>query len=197
MNHCERAGHLRVKQIRKESRNLMRDELTFVDDGRARKAADVEQLTFAQLKAGTLIGHPLTDDIELALEGFLILDPLAARDKNLNYDRHPRPRDLAALGWVNRHRAPAQELLPLLVHYFFEDRLCLFARLRVARHKHHPDAVIPRRGHKKAEFGSFTRQEIVGKLQQDAGAVTRQRVASAGTAMSQIVENLQAFQHDI
>ena len=41
------------------------------------------------------------------------------------------------------------------------------------------------------------REKLVRNLHQDAGAVAGQRIASAGAAMGQVVEHLEALLHDV
>ena len=46
-------------------------------------------------------------------------------------------------------------------------------------------------------MGTFLLKELVGHLEQDAGAVAGFRVATAGAAMSQVHQNLQGLGDDL
>src|ERR1700737_2600477 len=191
MHHHERRLDRGIEQVGVEPRNLVRDELAPVDDGRALEAAYVEKLSLVEPKFRAFVGDAFADDVELALERFLVPDRLASADEHLAYRRNSLMRDHAALRVVDRHRAPSQKTLSLFANHPLENFLTSTPLLRVERHEDHPDAVLARSGQSEAELFALLDEEFVRNLHQDARAVSRQRVASAGAAMCQVVEHLQ------
>ena len=60
----------------------------------------------------------------------------------------------------------------------------------------HGHAVCARLWQADAQFGAFARKEVVGNLNEDAGAVAGLRVAARGAAMGEVDEHLEALADD-
>jgi hypothetical protein len=60
----------------------------------------------------------------------------------------------------------------------------------------HADAVFARRGQRDALLGHLFAVQVVGQLDQDARAVAHQLVGAHGAAVVEVLEDLQALQHD-
>ena len=65
------------------------------------------------------------------------------------------------------------------------------------RQEDHADAVFARRRQVDALLGHFFAEELVGNLQQDARAITHQRVSADGAAMVEVVQDAQALLDDL
>jgi hypothetical protein len=61
----------------------------------------------------------------------------------------------------------------------------------------HTDTVLAFRGESEAEGGALAGEELVGDLDEDAGAIAGFGVAAAGSAMGKIDEDLDAFSDDV
>ena len=64
------------------------------------------------------------------------------------------------------------------------------------RQEHHADAVLARRRQRDALRGHLGAVELVGDLDQDAGAVAHQRIGPDRAAVVQVLEDLQALLDD-
>ena len=93
--------------------------------------------------------------------------------------------------------APAEDGETFLTGDAFDDAFADEALLGFHGQEHHADAVVARVGQGVAEFLAFAGEELVGNLDEDAGAVTGFGVATAGSAMGQIDEDLDAFGDDV
>ena len=72
----------------------------------------------------------------------------------------------------------------------------LFARRTrsgFARQKNHADAILAERWQGHSLLSTDTTQMRIGQLDENAGAVTEQRIVAGRAAMAKIVENLQAL----
>ena len=135
----------------------------------------------------------LADDVELALERVGIGAIGAARDEKLADDRRVRPDAVAERRGIDRHIAPAQERLALGGDEMRDHLFAGAAGLRIARQEHHADAIGAGLGQLEVEALGLGAEQPVGKLDQDAGAVARQRVGADRPAMREIVQNLDAL----
>ena len=78
-----------------------------------------------------------------------------------------------------------------------DDRFRGLTLLVIEWKEQHPDAIFAARRKFEAELARFAAQELMRNLQEHAGAVAGARIASACTAMGQVVEDLDALAHDI
>ena len=73
----------------------------------------------------------------------------------------------------------------------------LQACARLHRQECHADAVFARRRQRESQPGAFPREVFVRNLDQHAGAVAGFRIASAGAAMGQVHQNLNALDDNV
>src|SRR5712692_3464186 len=139
MHHRERGFYFRIAKVGIELRNLVRDELAFVDDGRRREAAKIEQLAVLKAQRGARIGDVLADDVELALECLGVGNSRASSDKDLTHRRQSPPRDVAAGALDHRYRTPSEQPLPLLAHHALHYGLGRLAPRVIERQKNLSD----------------------------------------------------------
>ena len=78
-----------------------------------------------------------------------------------------------------------------------QDAFALQAWMLLDRQKDHSYAIAPAVRQGKAELLTFAREELVRNLDEDARAVARFRIASAGAAMGQVEQDLNALFDDV
>src|SRR5690606_26205045 len=98
-----------------------------------RQARNVEVLAVVEVRLADLPLDALADDEQLALECRLVRRARAAADEDLPDLGQVAARQAAAAALVDRHGAPAEQLLPLLAHDLRERLLAEVPFLHVAR----------------------------------------------------------------
>jgi hypothetical protein len=93
--------------------------------------------------------------------------------------------------------APGDELEPRLANRALEDLPTLVSLVRLARQEHHADAVFPGLGKTVLLRRQLLLEERVRDLQEDARAVARQWITSAGAAMLEVGKNRQTLVDDV
>ena len=93
---------------------------------------------------------------------------------------------------LDRNITPSEEPLSLFGHNGFQLTLAMLALIGIARKKDTASAILAILRQIDSQFGGLGREQFMGKLRQNAGAVTRFRIATTSAAMGQIDENLQA-----
>ena len=116
---------------------------------------------------------------------------------DLTDHRHLVEHRLAEAGGVDRHVAPADQLLALDADEVLELAHRQLARRLVARHEAHGDAVAAGFRQLEALLGGPVTEQGVGDLDQAAGAVTHQRIGAHGAAVVQVDQDLQAALDDL
>ena len=96
----------------------------------------------------------------------------------------------------HRHVAPAEQHLPLVLDRTLDLVLAGEARQPILRQEHHAHAVLPDRRKLHPLRRHFLAQEPVRDLDQDAGAVARQRIGAGRAAVSEVLEDLQPLVDD-
>ena len=214
--------HARIHQIGEHRLDLIGNQHAFIDERVRRQTRDVE-IFFLGRRDRQLVDRvldALADDVQLPLERradgktgpgalFAVVcrkglpDPFfrahqwcRAADENLLEVRLHRGGGGAHQAIVGRQVAPAEQALPLFVDDLFDERFDRGARRRVARQKHGADAVFALRRQRDAQPRGFLAQELVGNLNQDAGAVAGVHFAAARPAVQQVDENLQRLADD-
>ncbi len=164
---------------------------------------EVLPIVDAALPDGRL--EALADDVELALERFLIEGRVvagAARGggrrahedvEHLRLDGARRPADVPV---VRRHLAPAEELQPLLPHDHREEHLREGAGLRVGRAEEEPHRVLAGRRQEHAGALQLRAHERVGDLDHHACAVARVGLGARRRAVRELLERGQAVRDD-
>ena len=138
----------------------------------------------------------LADDVELALERVLIHRGGSAGDEHLPDDGLDVLRPLGEPAVVGRHVAPAEQDLALTRHGALDLLLAGHPRGGLLRQEHHADAVLADGRQREALRPAHLAQEPVGELDQDAGAVTLQRVGAGRAAMRQVPEDREPLRDD-
>ena len=69
--------------------------------------------------------------------------------------------------------------------------------MRVHRQKGHPHPILAGRREFKTKPGALALEKRMRNLNQNSSAVARLRIAAAGSAMRQVDQYLNAFEHDV
>ena len=104
-------------------------------------------------------------------------------------DRLGRPGDVAEAGVVGRHVAPAEHREPGLANRPLEDLVAPLSDALALGSKDHGDAVLGRFGQSEAQRLGFGGEELVGDLQQHAGAVAGRFVGPGRAAVHQVQQH--------
>jgi len=138
----------------------------------------------------------LPDHVELPLEASVVTHGGPPADEDLLDHRLDRPRRIAEEMVVGRHVAPAEHELALFLDDRVQQDLHLLALLGIARQEHQAAPVLGGTGKGDLEASALPPQELVGHLQQDAGAVAGVRLAAAGATVQEVDQHLQGLAHD-
>ena len=130
---CEGALETVVLQVGIEHGDLLGQHHALVDDRAAGQRTDIE---FLDLRLCHGLFDPAADDVKLALERILV-DVLEVRDQNL-LDLWPGSVCLGAqTGHIDRHMAPAIDVVPHAQHFALDDGPAFFLRAEIgARQKY-------------------------------------------------------------
>ncbi|MNS92630.1 hypothetical protein D3C72_1267730 [compost metagenome] len=186
-----------VLQVEVVGTDLVGQQQALVDHGAAGHARNVVFLAVLELQALDVGAGGLADHVQLALQRVLHDHVVAAADEDLAQQRflfaHGGRHGHVA---VDRHVAPAQQHLAFGLDGAFHLLFAGFARGVFLRQEDHADAIFAGRGQRDALLGHFFAVQQVGQLDQDAGAVAHQLVGADGAAVVEVLEDLQALQHD-
>ena len=138
----------------------------------------------------------LADHHQLAFERVLIGAILAARHKALADYGHRGEHGLAKAIGIDRHIAPADHALAFLGDELFKRRGHKFARGGILRQEAHGDRIVARLRQLEAFAVRPFAEQLVGQLDQQARAITQQRVGTHRTAVVEVFENFQRLAHD-
>ena len=139
----------------------------------------------------------LAQDEQAALEHGLVRDALAAADEDLNARRCVRANAFAEQGLVGRHIAPTKQRQSFALARFRDDLLDDPASLRITRHEQEPGAVVAEFGQRETKLFAFRLEEAVRDLHQHAATVAGVHIRTNGTAVIEIVQDLQAHRHNV
>ena len=168
---------------------MVGDQHTLIDDGAGREAGRVKEVPiFYFATVANRVFSALADDVELALKGQRIVAlHLAAADKYLALKRLAQLGGVAQGGIVGGHVPPAEQALALFLDDAGEALLADLARAGIGRQKQHAHSVLTRRGQLKV---ANVAKELVGQLHQHAGTVARIGLATAGTSVLEMFQDL-------
>ena len=193
MDERERGHDARVLQVRVVLPDLVGKQHPLVDDRPRRHRRHVELLAVRELERLDRVAGGLADDVQLALERVGDGDLGPAADEHLADHRLDLARRLSEVGAVDRHVPPAEEHLALVLDRALDLVLAGEARGRLPRQEHHPDAVLTDRREGDPGARELLAEELVGDLDQDAGAVGELRVVPDRTPVGQVLEDQQAL----
>ena len=188
--------HPRVGEVGIELVDLIGQQQPFVDDRPGGEGADVGEGLAGEAKLAELDLEALADHKQLPLE-------LVARGLLPSpHERLPNHRlDLAGRGTdgavVDRHGAPAEELLPLFLAKPGKERLSALLLLRRRGEEDVADGPVARSGKADAGLGRDGVEEFLRHLDEDAGPVAGERIAPAGPAVGEVFEHLEPLTDDL
>ncbi len=197
--HQRQRGHrTRIEQVGIVLADLVGQQQALVVHRACRHRHHVELFAVLEVERADGVRGAATHDVELALErlGHHHVGPAADEDLadhrllGLHGRRH---RHVV----IDRDVAPAEHDLA-----FGHDRtLDLFftgqARSGFLGHEHHAHAVLTGQRKAHAQLRHLLPVELVRDLDQDACAIALQRVGTDRTAVIQVLQDLEALQHDV
>ncbi len=184
----ERALEPLVLQVGVEAPQLVGDQHPLVDDGARRERRRVEVRARREL-------DDAADHVELALERVLVaLEAGAGLDEQLLDVRARAVGGLADVRLVDRHVAPAEDVLALDADVELEQLLELRAAASRPAAGSHADAVAAGRGQLEVHDAA---EERVGQLGEDARAVAGADVGALGAAVLEVVERRERVHDDL
>ena len=191
VDHGEPRDRDRVAEVRVEGGQLVGGEHPLVHQGPAAEARQVEAVAGQPDRVAAPLDDP-PEDVEAAFQGVAL--EAEGADEELADDRHPGQGGRPGARRLHRDVAPAEQPEPLVVAGGGDQRLAVRPGGGVVGEEGHPHPVGA--GRREGETG-VPAQEGVGELDQDAGAVTAQRVRTGGTAVAQVAQRLQAGADDL
>ncbi len=197
VHHRQRGDHRRVAQIAVVLADLMREEHALIDDRARRHRRHVELLAMAQLQRLDRVPGALADDVELALQRVLVELVGAARDENLPDHRLDFLGPLGETRVVGRHVAPAKEDLAFGGDCPLDLLHAGHAGGRLLGKKDHPRTVLADGGQRQPLAAAHPPQKRIRELNEDAGAVSLERVRTGRAAVSQVLQDLQRLTDDL
>ena len=183
MNERDRRLHARIAQVGEVLIELHRRQHPLVDQRLVGEARDVPVLRAADRRDANFVVGALADHVELALELGFVGGVFATLDENLADKGLALARSLAEHGVVDRHRARTEIDLPLGLHDTREHLFDPTALGRIARHENETTGVAS--GLRQGDVGILggILKKAVRHLHQNAGAVARVDLATAGATM--------------
>ena len=196
VHEAERADHFGIGQFGVEVGDLGGEEQPFIDDGARGERRHVEEVFAWDIALGDFGFGAFAHEVEFALElGFV--HSFAAGDEDLLDVGLRVAGHTADGGAVDGRIAPAEDGEAFFAHDAFDDAFGAEARLRFHGQEGHADAVLAGGRQGEAEFGALAGEELVGDLDEDSGAVAGFGIATAGSSVGQVDEDLDALDDDV
>ncbi len=197
MHQGQRRHGTRVLQVEVVLAHLIGQQQALVDHRAAAHAGHVVLAAVRQLERLDRGTGGLADDVELALQRIGHDHVGATADEDL-----PDHRLLGAHGRrhrhlrIHRHIAPPEQHLALGLDRARELLLAGQARRVLLGQEDHAHAVFARRWQFDALYRHLGAVELVGNLDQDAGAVAHQLVGADGATVVEVGQDAQALLDD-
>ncbi len=138
----------------------------------------------------------LADDEQLALQ-LVLRHALRPAYENLLDIRLRAARDAADGVRIDRRVAPSENRQSFFARDALDNAFDQQPVARLDGQKDHADAILARGRQRETELGALPREKSVRDLNENAGAVARLGIATAGAAMRQIDEDLQALKDNV
>ena len=196
MDHRDGALDALVEQIRVESQQLRGVEHALVHDRPAAQRRNVEVAAVRNCRTGDRLLDQAADDVELPLEGQVLDGPFGPIDEHLADQGLTGLRARAETGVVGRNLTPAQEMEALLRHDSLEEPEALDATDLVRRQEDHAHAVAAAAAELEPRLSRLFREELVGDLDGQAGAVAGVLLGSGRASMLEVDQYGQGIAND-
>src|SRR5262245_15052180 len=135
------------------------------------------------------VGDDLADAVEPALELLTVRHAVGPADENLPVHRLHGLHHLGKTRVVDRHRAPAQELQPFLTDDAHPHALAVGAQPLILRHEQVADGIPTGLGQLDLELHALLGQEVMRNLDEDAGAIARDRIGADRAAVLDVAQD--------
>jgi hypothetical protein len=187
----ELALRLLFAQVEVERVEPLGERQALVDHRSRRQARDVEA---AEARLGRPAARALADHEQRSLER---RNGAHAADEELAQHRHRRARDGAEHLGVDRHVAPANDLLVMVTDRLFEDANLARPGAGVAREEALRDRVVAHVGELDAGAPQNALVVRVRDVEQDARAVAGAGIAPGRAAMGQAAQDLDPLEDHV
>ena len=179
-------------EVRKELRRLVGEEHALVEQRLRGKTRNVKE----KPPLDHLLLDQATNHVELSVEE-VRLQALGRTDEDLLDDRHSLSRDLADLVGVRRHFPPTEQRLSLGGDGRRDDLLLPTTLRRIRREKDQRRRIGAQIGQTEPALIRHPAQKAIGCLQQKTRTISRTRVGSRRSPVSQMTENLRPHSDNV
>ena len=195
MNQRQRRHHPGVGEVGVELVDLIGEQQPLVDDRPRRERADVGEGLPGEAELAELDLEPLADHEQLPFE-LVAGRLLPAADKRLPNHR----LDLAGRGTdgaiVDRHRSPAEELLPFFLAKAGKERLGALLLFRFRWQEDVADGPVAGSGQADPGLRRDGVEKLLRHLDEDAGPVSGERITPASAAVGEVFKDLEPLTDD-
>ncbi len=195
MDEGQRRHQARVGQVLVVGLDLIRQEHALVDDGARRQADRVVAYVTAFVGVLQRIRDHFARKVEFALE-VALAHVVGLANEHLPVIRLGGLDQFRQRGIVGRHAPPTQDFERLLFEDAVPDRIAVPAQARIARGEDVAHRVLAGCRQFETDFTAFRGHKLMRNLDQNAGAVARQRISADRAAVFEIFENAQSVFDD-
>ena len=197
VHQSQRALHQGIVQVGIESGDLFGQKHAFINQRLVGQAGDIPVTRLQERQVGNDVRRAFADDIQLALEGHVVLQRAPARDEHLPDERLRRFGGGAERRIIRWNGAPTDDLQAFFFDDLLKRSLALLPFGRVLRQENEAGAILTGLRKLEAEFITLLLEEGMRYLHQEARTVARVGFAPAGPAMVQVPEHLQRLLNDL
>ena len=189
MDYRQRRLHARIREIGKIDLDLLRREHSLINNGVRRQAVEI--------RLGRRFFNSFANQVKLSFKFSGRPDVRILLNENLLEYRFHCFRRVTDRGIVCGHGPPSQQSLSCPHDGRFDDFFAPACRRRIPRKENHSNAVASRRRQSEAQFLAFALVKLMRNLHQDSGSVACVCLATFGSAMLQVHENLEGPPHNL
>ena len=198
VHHRQRGDRARVGEVGVVGADLAGQQQALVDHGAAGHRGHEVLAPVLEVQRADRVAGGLADHVELALQRVGHHHVRAAADEQLADHRFAGFHRFGHRHRVvDRHVAPAQHALALRAYGAFQLLLAGAPRGVFLGQEDHAHAVLARRRQGDLLPRHLLAVELVGQLDEDAGAVAHQRIGAHRAAVIQVAQDLQTLRDDL
>src|SRR6266849_7162997 len=195
VHQTHRAGYVGIGKLLVKIGDLRCEQQTLINNGAARKRGNVEHTRIFDAGDCHLTLGALAHHVELPLECVFIGERTTSY-KDLLDVRLRTSRDAANGGTEARRIPPAEYRQSLLAHEALQNSFALQPLMFLHRQERHAYAISAGQRQFEAQFAALPHKELMRDLEENAGAIARLGIASAGPAVRQVEQHLDYLAYD-
>src|SRR6266849_4992046 len=195
VHQTHRAGYVGIGKLLVKIGDLRCEQQTLINNGAARKRGNVEHTRIFDSGDRHLTLGALAHHVKLPLE-CVFIGERATPYKDLLDVRLRTSRHAANGGSEARRIPPAEYRQSLLAHNALQNSFALQPLMFFHRQERHAYAIGAGQRQLEAQFATLPHKELMWDLQENAGAVARLGIASAGPAVRQVEQHLDSLAYD-